>query len=560
MKLTRYFIDHPVVSLVINGMIVLLGLLCFYSLSVREYPQVKFPTITVQANYPNASPELVESSVTHILEDRLAGLEGLESMTSESKQGSCSIELNFRVGTSMDQSLINVRDGIGLARAMLPKEVKDPVVERRTKSDGPPFMAISLQSSSLDFGALTHYANLNLKNGFRSLKGVASADVWGQPYTYKITLDPKKMYTFGVNGDEVFDALERGNVSLPVGKFQNEIPTLLNAELKTIEDYENLLIKEKDFTDPKNKKHPVLLKSIGTVSLQTDEEQFRVRINGSPGLCLGIQRTSDANPLEVSTLVQAHVAELRKSLPEGIKMEVIVDQADFIRASLKNIKSSILEAILFVLAIVFLFLRNFRATLIPLVTIPISLIGSFLFLKLFGFSLNIMTLLAMVLAVGLVVDDAIVVLENISRHLENGLSPLEASLKGAKEIGFAIVAMTLTLTSVYAPIAFIQGTIGQLFIEFAVALAGSVLISGLVALTLSPLMCAHILKNNPKQWWPGVDGVLTHISETYQTLLEKVISYEKTALCVGLSFLAGTGLLIHLLPSEMAPKEDIVNS
>lgn len=556
MNLTTYFIKHPVISLILNGMIAFVGALCFHLLSVREYPAITFPTITVRAFYPNASAELVETALTNILEDNLAGIPGLDTITSSSTQGSCFVEMHFEIGTSMDQAMIAVRDAVGLARGQLPSQVKEPLIERKTKTDGPPFIVISLESTGMDFGALTHFANINLRNTFRSLKGVASCDVWGQPYTYKVSLDPKRLYSFGVNADEIYDAISQSSLSLPVGKFQNEIPATLNADLKTVEDYENILIKEKDFDDLKKKQRPIFLKSVADIKLATDDEQFRVRINGNPGLCLAINKTSDANPLEVSTLVTNQVQELQQSLPKDMKMHIVTDQTDFVRASLKNIKNSIIEAIVFVLAIVFLFLRSGRATLIPLVTIPISLVGSLLFLTLFGFSINIITLLAMVLAVGLVVDDAIVVLENISRHIEAGLPPLEAAIKGAREIGFAIVAMTLTLTSVYAPIAFIQGAVGQLFIEFAVALAGSVLISGVVALSLSPLMCAKILKPHQHHLWPQVDRFFDRLAEGYSKSLSYTIGQQKIALCAGAIAVGLSLLFASLLPREMAPKED----
>lgn len=277
-----------------------------------------------------------------------------------------------------------------------------------------------------------------------------------------VALDPQKLYAFGINADDVFTALKKNNVSWPVGKFRNEVPTTLDLSLSSREDFEDLLIKE-------NNGKPIFLKSIADIQLTTDNMKTRTRINGHPGLIVGISRTNDANPLEVSKLVHDQVTHLKEILPKEMDIEVVLDQADFIRASLSNIHHSIIEAILLVLVIVFLFLRNVRATLIPLITIPISLIGAVMLLKMFGYSINTMTLLAMVLAIGLVVDDAIVILENIARHLEKGLSPLQAAIQGSREIGFAIVAMTLTLASVYAPIAFIQGAIGQLLIEFAIA-------------------------------------------------------------------------------------------
>lgn len=556
MNLTTYFIKHPVSAFILNAFIFIIGALSFFSIPLREYPDVQLVTLTVSSHYPNASSELIESSVTNILEDELSGIQGIDVLTSYSKDGVSFVELTFQSGTEINQALMDVQGALGRVRGMLPKEVKEPMIERKGKSDGMPFIVISLASSAMDFGALTHYAELNLKNAFRSLKGVSSALIWGQPYTYKIVLDPRKMYDFGVNADEVFKALERSNLSVAAGKFQNKIPTTLNVNLSSVEDYENLLVKEQteEMSDPKTP--PIFLKSIAHISLETDNSIVRVRINGEPGLVLAIARTSDSNPLEVSRLVEEKVKDLEQTLPKGVKIKIVEDQAEFIRASLDNIQSALLEACFFVLGIVFLFLGNIRSTFIPLITIPISLVGGLIFLKMFGFSLNIMTLLAMVLAVGLVVDDAIIVLENITRHLESGLSALEATFKGSKEIGFSIVAMTLTLTSVYAPIAFIQGTIGQLFIEFSVALAGAVLISGVVALTLSPVMCSKILKNHSQHIWPSMEKKLVFLSLSYGRSLTYVLNHRLLMMVVSVFALGMSVLLFKMIPQEVVPKED----
>ncbi len=549
MKFTSYFLKHPVIAIITNGMILLLGLLCFNSLSIREYPNISFPVITVRTDYPNASPQLIESVVTNVIEDQLAGVEGLELMTSHSKSGSSIITLLFRANTSMDKALNATREAAGLAQSLLPASVRTPQVERQKQSDGLPFVGLSLESTAMDFGGLTHYAHLNLKNTFRSIKGVSSVEVWGQPYTYEINLDPKKLYAFGVNVNEVANAIALNRLSLPAGNYQDKIPTSLDFELKTPDDYNNLLIKIEN-------NHPVFLKSLAQVRLTTDHSKFRVRVNGHSGLVLSINRAADANPLEVSAAIHQELKALKETLPKDIKIKVITDQAEFIHASLKNIRSSIIESIFLVLAIIFIFLRNMRATIIPLIAIPISLLGSLLFLKIAGFSINQMTLLAMVLAVGLVVDDAIIVLENIWRHIEEGLPPLEAAHKGSQQIGFAIVAMTLTLTSVYAPIAFIDGMIGQLFIEFAVALAGSVFISGIVALILSPLMCATFLNKNTKQFWPGIDFFLNNLAQGYFKLLNSLIFKKKLTLLIVLISIGLSFLFFKLLPSETTPKED----
>ncbi|RUR12953.1 multidrug efflux RND transporter permease subunit LpeB [Legionella sp. km772] len=548
MRLTSYFIKHPVIAIILNSMIVLLGLLSFSQLSIREYPNITLPVITVTAYYPNASPDLVESSVTNILEDRLAGIEGLENITSQSYTGTSFINLTFRAGTSMERALSATQDAVGVAKSYLPSEVKTPFVERQKKSSGLPFIAVAIESSSRNFGDLTHYANLNIKNIFRSIPGVASIEVWGQPYTYLISLEPDKLFSFGINADEVVEALVKSRVSLPVGKYQNKIPSTLNSTLKTKEDFENLLIKPGE--------HPILLNSIAKVELQTDDTSTRVRVNGHTGLVLAINRANDANPIEVSREVKKTIQNLQKSLPPDLKINVILDQADFINASIESIRSSIVEAIILVLLIVFLFLRNFRATIIPLITIPISLLGSLLFLKIFGFSINLMTLLAMVLSIGLVVDDAIIVLENIWRHIEAGMSPLEAAIKGPREIGFAIIAMTCTLASVYIPIAFIQGMLGQLFIEFAVALAGSVFISGIVALTLSPVMCGHLLQKETKNCLPQIDRWLDNLAKKYASALYFIFNHLRWTSIAALFSIVASIALYSLIIQETAPKED----
>ncbi|QBR83049.1 efflux RND transporter permease subunit [Legionella israelensis] len=549
MQITSYFIKHPVIAIIINSMIVVLGLLCWRNLPVREYPDISFPTITVSASYPNASSELVETAVTNVLEDRLAGIEGLDTMTSQSNNGSSYISLLFRAGTSMDRAFSAAQDAVGKAQSFLPASVKSPSVERQRKSSGLPFIGISLESASRDFAELTHYANLHLKNNFRSIPGVASVNIWGQPYTYKIELDPQKLYSFGVNADDIMTALINSRISLPAGNYQNKIPATVNSELKSQKDYENLLVKA-------DKKHPVFLNSVAEVALDTDNNQFRIRVNGHPGLVLSINRANDANPIEVAKDIRQMLSALQQTLPDDLKMNIIIDQSDFIHASLKNIRKAILEAVFLVLVIVFLFLRNLRATVIPLLTIPVSLLGALLFLKLFGYSINLMTLLAMVLAIGLVVDDAIIVLENIWRHMENGCAPFEAALKGAREIGFAIVAMTFTLASVYLPLAFIQGLLGQLFVEFAVALAGSVFISGVIALTLSPLMCARWLKPNEKNLWPQVDQFLTKLAEQYNKALNLVLHHQKIIFCIAFLSIGVSIGLYQLLEHETAPKED----
>lgn len=549
MKLTSYFIKHPVSAIILNATIILIGILSFYNLTIREYPEVTLPELTILASYPNASAELVESSVTNILEDQLAGVEGIDSMSSNSTYENSKITIKFRHNTSKDRSLIAVKDAISMARSKLPIEVKEPIVQTSSKNNGPPFMAACLESNSMKANELTHYVQTTLKNGFRSIKGVSSAQVWGTDYAYKITLDHHAMYNFGINADEIFESISKNvNASLPAGKFQNETPVTIITDLQTDEDMGNILIK--------NIPYPIFLKSLAKIELSSHTEGARIKLNGKPGVCIGINKTNDSNPLKTSELVHQHVNYIKQTLPDSIKIDVVLDQAKFVRSSINNIKFSVIEAILLVSVIVFLFLRNISATIIPIITIPIALLGSLFFLKFFGFSINTMTLLAMVLAVGLVVDDAIVVLENITRHIEKGETPLNSAINGAKEIGFAVIAMTLTLTSVYVPIAFISGLTGQLFIEFAVALAGSVLISGVTAISLSPLMCTKLLKTKQILLFPQIDKILEKITHNYNKVLKTIISYKKIVLGGSISLIISMAIMFNLIPSELTPKED----
>ena len=551
MNHTDYFIKHPIIALILNCMIVFIGWLCLQSVSIREYPEVKIPIFSVQTDYPNASAEQVESSITDPLEDQLAGIEDLDYMISKSKPGSSSIELFFKEGISVEATLNSIREAVVLARSSLPKESRDPRIEKQREStNGLPFIAIAFTAKDKDKGALAHYAESSLKNAFRSLHGVSSVQIWAPRYTMSVRLDPKKMYALGVNVTDVYESLEKATQTWPIGKYRETFPTIIETTLSTPEDFSQVVVKENDGS-------PVYLDSISTIQLSTEDNTYRARVNGQPALIIAIQKANDANPIEVSKAVQDQVSQLQKSLPTEYEIKVVLDNADFIRVSLEKIKSTLLEAAFFVGIIIFLFLGNIRATFIPLITIPISLIGGIIFIKLCGFSLNIITLLAMVLGTGLVVDDAIVVLENISRHIESGMSSLEAALKGSREIGFAIIAMTFTLASVYLPLVFIQGTTGQLFSEFAVMLAGSVLISGIVALTLSPTMSRFFLKK-PRSisLTEKIFSVFTRVETLYVRLLKTFFSYKKyTALlvflCIGCIF-----LFFQILPKESSPPED----
>ncbi|MEY3197410.1 MAG: hypothetical protein RLZZ59_781 [Pseudomonadota bacterium] len=549
MKLTEYFIRHKVSAIVLNLMILVIGFLCFKNISLREYPKVDIPVLSVSTHYPGASAKTIESSVTSILEDAVSGVSGIKLTQSESSQNQSSITVVFKDGTNIDKALIQLQSGINQAISRLPKDAGTPEIFMGAGGGGFPFFAISVTSTEFDFAELYHYTNRYIKNAFRSIDGVSEVQVWGAPYTMRVRLDPDKLETYGINVSDIISVLKKYSISLPVGKFRDAIPTTLDLELKDASDFDNTPIKE-------NNGKVVYLKDIATTDLIPDGSIFRVHINGKPGLAISLVKTSDANPLEVTREARKVIQQMISTLPSHIKMNVSIDSSQFIQKSLDNIYQSIFEAIFFVLVVVYLFLRNFRATLIPLVTIPFSLIGAIAIMKLCGMSINTLTLLAMVMAIGLVVDDAIIVLENITRHIEDGMKPMDAAIKGSGEIAFAIIAMTLTLASVYAPIMFMQGVVADLFIEFAVALAGSVIISGIVALTLSPMMCSQILKSVHSKDEDTVNKLLAKLDSGYDKFLHAMLGRSKFIIAVIIGSIALIFLMLKLIPSELVPKED----
>ncbi len=550
MKFTDFFIKHPVISIVINFMIMAVGFLSFGGLSLREYPKVEAPVLSVVTNYNNASSQLIENEITNPLEEQLAGIEGIQKLESWTTNGQSYITVTFDENVVMDRAMVLVRDAISIAKDRFPKTVKEPVIQKQGKGGGGfPFLGIALSSPSREFGDLTHYANLFLVNALKGVSGVSSVDIEGRSYTMDVELNAKKMYALGIDGLEILKAISKKTESFPVGKFQDKIPAFFENPLYAVKDFESIFLMEKT-------KKPIFLNSVAKVSLGTSKKGNRLRINKKPGLILWISKSSDSNPLDVSSGVHEKINIIKESLPKDMKIEVILDQSEFIKKSLSNLKWSVLEAILLVLVIVFVFLRNIQATLIPLVTIPISLIGGVIFLKMFGFSINTMTLLSMVLAIGLVVDDAIVVLENITRHIEEGKPPLKAALDGSKEISFAIIAMTCTLASVYIPLAFLQGVIGQLLSEFAIALAGSVILSGVVALTLSPLMCSKLSYASKDKLFPIIDVYLDKMEALYKKSLNFTFDHYYKSLIVMPAMIALMAALFIFMPKEPTPKED----
>ncbi|HEX9874622.1 MAG TPA: efflux RND transporter permease subunit, partial [Deferrimonas sp.] len=494
MQISELSIKRPVLASVMSLFILLVGLVAYDRLSVREYPNIDEPTVSVTTAYEGASPEIIETEVTTVIEDSLSGIEGIKSITSQSRQEISQISIKFNMDRDADDSAAEVRDRVGRIRGKLPLEIQEPVIAK-VEADASPIIYLAFFSDRHSTTEITDYVDRHVTDQLEMISGVAEAQILAERrYAMRIWLDPSKMAARGLTPQDVENALRAQNLEVPGGRIESaarEFTILTDTALNTPEEFEEIVLGNVDG-------YLVRLRDIGRAEIGAESERANLRFNGEQSVAIGIVKQSVANPLDISAALKILLPELRKSLPAGMNIEMAFDSSIFIERSIKNVFSTIFEAVVLVLLIIFVFLRSFRSTLIPLVTIPVSLIGAFALMWAFGFTINTLTLLALVLAVGLVVDDAIVVLENIHRHIEEGLSPRQAALKGSREIGFAIIAMTFTLAAVYIPVSLMEGRTGKLFTEFALTLAGAVIVSGFVALTLTPMMCSKMLRHQAR--------------------------------------------------------------
>ncbi|UUY07035.1 efflux RND transporter permease subunit [Pseudomonas sp. J452] len=557
MTLSDICIRRPVFATVLSLIIVLLGLMAYQRLAVREYPNIDVPIVTVNVIYPGASPEIMESQVAQPIEDVLSGIEGLDFVSSISRSENTQITAQFRLGSNSDEAANDVRDRLGRVRSLLPDEIDEPLVQK-VEADAQPVIWLAFYSERFSAMEITDVLERVVQDRLQSIPGVSEVQIRGaRTFAMRIWLDPEKLAAHDLTVQDVEDALRRQNVEIPAGRIesvQREFSVLSETDLKTPDDFNKIILDD-------SRGYLLRLSDVGHAEIGAADERTVVRFNGKPAVSMGLVKQATANPLEISDGLNEAMPEVRKLLPEGMQMAVANDNSLFIRESISNVYTTIWEAVLLVILIIFLFLRSLRATLIPLVTIPVSLIGACALMMLMGFTLNTLTLLAMVLAIGLVVDDAIVVLENIHRHIEQGMKPMQAAFVGSREIAFAVIAMTLTLAAVYAPIGFMQGTSGKLFTEFAWTLAGAVLVSGFVALTLSPMMCGHLLKaHQPQQQHSRVynliEGFLHNLTYSYRHGLERVLRAWWLVVALLLGILLLCAWLFGSLRSELAPTED----
>lgn len=554
MNLTEICIKRPVFTIVISLVMTIIGLLGFMSLPVRWIPNITPPTLSIRTEYPGASARLVEKNITKPIESTLSGINGIETIRSSSMQGSSYINVVFKLGRNMDAAVEDVRGSLENIRDEFPRDVRSPIVSK-TDTNGNPIVYISFSDTNRNALELSDYIDKFIVPAFETADGVGQVFMYGkQRSAVRISLDPVKMAGANITVEEVSQLLQEQNASSPTGQIKSRdryYSIVTDTSLKTIDQFNNMIIRDKA-------NQVTRLKDIGEAKLAAEETDSSFRINGKPGIALAIVPQSNANPLDVEKQAKRVLAEVTRTLPQGMVAELSYNEADYIRASIHSVYEAFAEAVLFVWLVILAFLCSFRATLIPIVTIPVCLITTFSVLYIFNFSINTISLMAFVLAIGLVVDDAIVMLENISRHIENGIAPFKAAIIGSREIIFPIIAMTLTLAAVYTPIAFTPGMMGILFREFTYTLAGAVIISGFCALTLSPMMCARILKpqHTLKGYAAWQTAMLDKLREYYRHVLQVCLDRRKWVMILLIVIGVLGACVYRYLPAELSPEED----
>lgn len=555
MILTDISVKRPVFATVINLLLLTFGLVAFSMLPLREYPDIDTPIVSVSTSYTGASSEVIETKITQVLENRISGIEGVKSINSSSRNGRSNITIEFNIDRDIDAAANDVRERVSRALDSLPEQVRPPEVSK-SDSDESPIAWFVLNSTSMNSLQLSDYAQRYIVDRLAVVDGVANVRLGGQrEYSMKVWLNRDAMAAKGVTADEIERVLRQENVELPAGEIESvdrDFTVRIARSYKSQSDFQNLVIKRGDSG------YLVRLKEVADVRLEAVDEENLFRGNGKDMIGLGIVKQAKANTLTVVEKAREEIEKIKRSLPEGTTIQDSYDSSIFIRESISEVYRTLAIAMALVVAVIFLFLGSVRATLIPAITVPVALIGSFTFLYGMGYSINLLTLLALVLAIGLVVDDAIVMLENIHRRVELGEPPLLAAYRGAREVGFAIVATTLVLVSVFVPLVFMEGRIGSLFTEFAMATSAAVIFSSLTALTLSPALCSKILKPSEKasKFSHKIDALFSKVENGYENLLRNNVASSKSMLLLLIFAGLASYLLFKQLPSELTPKED----
>ncbi|NMB49774.1 MAG: efflux RND transporter permease subunit [Bacteroidales bacterium] len=554
MNISELSIKRPVLATVFVLVIILFGIIGYVSLPIREYPNVDNPIITVSVSYPGANAEVIENQITEPLEQNINGIPGIRSLTSRSSQGSCRITVEFELSVDLETAANDVRDKVSRAQRYLPRDVDPPTVSK-ADADAVPIMQITVQSPKRSLLEISEIAELTIKEQLQTISNVSGVEIWGENrYAMRLWLDPMKMAAYGVTPVEVKNALDKENIELPSGSIEGDLIELSIRTLglmKTPEEFNDLILKEDD-------KRVVRFKDIGFAEIDTENRKNILRRNGVPMVNVVIIPQPGSNHIEIADNVYNRLKTMEKDLPDDVKVDVAYDSTKFVRASIKEVQDTIVVAFLLVVFIIFVFLREWRVTLIPTVVIPVSLVGAFFVMFIAGFSINVLSMLAVVLSVGLVVDDAIVVTENIYRKIEQGMNPRQAAIEGSKEIFFAIISTTITLVSVFFPIVFMEGMTGRLFREFSLVIGGSVLISAFAALTFTPMLASKMLKKQERhnKLYEITEPFFEKINAGYEKILQACIRHKKLIFPFIALILIIIVVLGKSIPSELAPLED----
>lgn len=553
-SLSDISINRPVLATVFSLVIVLFGVIGFTYLGVREFPSVDPPVITVRTNYVGANADIIESQITEPLEEAINGIPGIRTITSQSREGQSNISVEFELGIDLEAAANDVRNKVSGAMNRLPPDVDPPVVEK-ADADSSPIMFFTVMSEKRDPLELSRIVENVFKERLQTIPGISSVQIWGQKrYSMRLWMDPIKLASLKLSPSDVLQAVSRENVELPSGRVEGqttELTVRTKGRLTTVEDFNNLIIKETG-------DQVVRFSDVGYAQLYPENDRTLLRRDGLPGVALAIIAQPGANNIDIAQRVYQRLEQIKRDLPPDVIYTMSYDSTRYILQSISEVRETIFIAFILVLAIIFLFLRDWRTTLIPVVTIPISLIGTFFIMYVLGFTINVLTLLGIVLAIGLVVDDAIVVLENIYTKVEEGESPHDAAKRGATEIYFAVISTTIALVAVFLPVIFLQGLTGRLFREFGMVVASAVVISSFVSLTLTPMMCSLLLKRRAQQPWlyRVTEPFFNRLTSGYSSWLHAFMKYRWlafviVALAAAVIYFVGAGM-----PTELAPMED----
>lgn len=554
MSISELSIRKPVLATVISILLVIFGAVGFSYLGTREYPAVDPPIITVTTSYPGANPDVIESQITEPLEQAINGIAGVRFISSTSREQVSVISVEFNIDVDLEAAANDVRSKVSEAVSNLPQDADPPVVDK-ADANSQSVVFLSVQSDTRSLLEISDYANNVIKERLQTIPGVSGAYIRGERrYSMRLWMDPVRMSAYKIIPADIQAALRRENIDLPTGRLEGnetEITLRTDSRLVTPEEYNRMIIKTENG-------RIVRFSDVGYAELGIENERSSIQRSTIPGVLLSIQPQPNANEIAIADEVYKRLEELKAEVPEDIRLEIANDYTKPVRRSIKEVEETLIIAFLLVVIVIFLFLRDWRSTLIPVIAIPISIIATFFIMYIAGFSINVLTLVAIVLAIGLVCDDAIVVLENIYAKVEKGMSPFEAALVGSKEIYFAVISTTVTLASIFIPIIFLQGLTGRLFLEFGVVLAGSVLISALVALTLSPMMCAYLLKHQdkPSKFYRATEQFYKALTRGYNRSLQVFMRFRWSAVVILPVMFAVIGVIGTRIQSELAPLED----